>query len=127
MKEFKPAGYSTVSPYLIVDGARELIDLLKKLFGADEIRCFDRPDGSVMHAEVKIQDSVIMIADANDEFEAVPAILHVYVADADATYEKAISLGCTELEKPKSQADDPDRRGSFIDFAGNMWSVGTQL
>jgi PhnB protein len=125
-KTFKPAGYNSVSPYFIVKGAQRFIDLLKKIFDAKELRRYDMPDGSIMHAEVQLDDTVIMLGDASDKFPPVPVVVHVYVANVDETFKKAIDAGCEVVEKPKEQEGDPDRRGTFKDFAGNMWSIGTQ-
>jgi PhnB protein len=124
---FKPAGYNSVSPYFIVNGAQRLIDLLKNIFNATELRRYDMPDGTIMHAEIQIDDSVLMLGDSSGKYPPVPIVMHVYVPDVDKTFEKAIEAGCEVIEKPKQQENDPDRRGTFKDFAGNMWSVGTQL
>ncbi len=126
-KDFKPQGYNSASPYFIVDGAQRLIDLMKAIFNAEELRHYNMPDGSVMHAEIRIDDSVIMLADASEKFPAIRLCMHVYVPDAKSVYEKAISLGCEAVEAPVNKEGDPDIRGTFNDFAGNMWSVGTQL
>ena len=126
-KTFKPAGYNSVSPYFIVNGAQRLIDLLKKIFNATELRRYDMPGGTIMHAEIQIDDSVIMIGDSSDKYPPVPIVMHVYVPDVDKTFEKAIDAGCDAIQHPKQQDNDPDRRATFKDFAGNMWSVGTQL
>jgi PhnB protein len=126
-KAFKPQGYNSLSPYLIVDGAQQLIAFLQELFGAKELRRFNRPDGKVMHAEVQIDDSIIMLSDATENYAPATTILHLYVPDAETTYNKAISLGCTSIEAPSCREGDPDMRGTFSDFAGNMWSVGTQV
>lgn len=126
-KIFKPTGYNSVSPYLVVKGAQKMIDLLKLIFDAKELRRYDMPDGSIMHAEVQVDDSVIMMGDASDVFPANKHLIHVYVPNVDEVYKKAISAGCEPLESPKEREGDPDRRGSFKDFAGNTWSIGTQL
>jgi PhnB protein len=126
-KAYKPSGYNSVSPYFIVDGAQKLIDFLVQLFDGKELRKYKREDGTVMHAEVKIDDSVVMISDATDEYPPVTIIMHVYVPDVNTTYIKALKLGASELQKPKNNEGDPDNRGTFLDFAGNMWSVSTQL
>jgi PhnB protein len=126
-KTFKPAGYNSASPYFIINGAQKLIDLLVQLFDAKLLRRYEMPDGSIMHAEVMLDDSVIMMGDASERFPANKLVMHVYVADVDTIYKKALSLGCTEVEPPKQREGDPDRRATFEDFAGNMWSVGTQL
>lgn len=126
-KEFKPTGYNSVSPYYIVDGAQKLIDLLKELFNASELRRYDMPDGTIMHAEVRIDDSVIMLGDSSEKFPPIHMVMHVYVPNVDEVFTKALDLGCESIEAPKEREGDPDRRGTFKDFAGNMWSVATQL
>jgi PhnB protein len=126
-KNFKPAGYNSVSPYFIVSGAQKLIDLLKFVFNATELRRFDNTDGTIMHAEIQIDDSVIMVGDSSDKYPPIQIVIHVYVPDVDKTFDKAIEAGCEIIERPKQQENDPDRRGTFKDFAGNMWSVGMQL
>ncbi len=124
---FKPDGYNSVSPYFIVNGAQRFIDLLKAVFDAQELRRYDNPDGSIMHAEIRIDDSVIMLGDASEKYPAVPIVMHVYVPDVDAVYNKALLEGCKEVQPPKKTDTDPDKRATFEDFGGNMWSVGTQL
>jgi PhnB protein len=126
-KKFKPAGYNSVSPYFIVNGAQKLIDLLKSIFDAKELRRYNMPDGTIMHAEIQIDDSVIMLADSSEKYPPVSIVMHVYVPDADKTFERAIEAGCEGVEKPRQQDNDPDKRGTFRDFAGNMWSIGTQV
>jgi PhnB protein len=126
-KQFKPNGYNSVSPYFIVNGAQKLIDLLKAIFYAKELRRYDMPDGTIMHAEIQIDDSVVMLGDSSEKFPPVPIVIHVYVPDVDKTFERAVEAGCEIIEKPKRQINDPDKRGTFKDFGGNMWSIGTQL
>ena len=123
---FKPSGYNSVSPYLVVGGAQRMIDFLKAVFGARELRRYDNDDGTIMHAEVLIDDSVIMMGEASDEFPANKLLIHVYVADVDAVFRMALAAGATIDQEPQQRQGDPDRRGSFKDFAGNVWAVGTQ-
>lgn len=125
-KNYKPAGYNSVSPYLVVNGAQRMIDLLQGIFGAEELRRYDNPDGTVMHAEVRIDDSVIMLGDAGDQFPPNQLLIHVYVPDVHKAFEKAIKLGCESLQRPVNKEGDPDTRGMFKDFNGNMWAIGTQ-
>ena len=127
MNDFKPQNYNSLSPYIMVEGAQEFSDLLQNVFGAEELRKFEREDGSIMHLELRIDDTVIMVSDATDDYPANANILHVYVPDADATYQKAIDAGCEPLEAPEHKDGDPDKRGAFLDFAGNYWSVSTQV
>ena len=125
-KQFKPIGYNSVSPYFIVSGGQKFIDLMKEIFNAKELRRYDMPDGSIMHAEIQIDDSVIMIGDSSEKFPPVQIVMHVYVPNVDETFRKAVDAGCEIVEQPTEREGDPDKRGTFKDFAGNMWSVGTQ-
>jgi PhnB protein len=125
-KTYKPAAYNSVSPYFVVEGAQRLVDLLRGIFGATQLRRYERPDGTIMHVELRIDDSVIMIGDASEQYPAREQMLHVYVQDVDAVFDRAIEMGCTVIEEPKVREGDPERRGSFSDFAGNHWSVATQ-
>ena len=125
-KQFKPIGYNSVSPYFIVNGGQKFIDLMKEIFNAKELRRNDMPDGSIMHAEIQIDDSVIMIGDSSEKFPPVQIVMHVYVPNVDETFQKAVDAGCEIVEQPTEREGDPDKRGTFKDFAGNMWSVGTQ-
>ena len=80
-----------------------------------------------MHAEMRIDDSVIMLADAHGEWAAVPAWLHVYVPDVDATYQKALAAGGSSMQPPSQRDGDPDRRGGVADPSGNQWWISTQI
>ncbi|MES2616706.1 MAG: VOC family protein [Bacteroidota bacterium] len=126
-KDFKPTNYNSVSPYFIVDGAEKFIALMQTIFDAKELRRYDMPDGTIMHAEIQIDDSVIMLGNSSDKFPPVPLVMHVYVTNVDEIFDKAIKAGCEIIEQPKQREGDPDRRATFKDFAGNMWSIGTQL
>jgi uncharacterized glyoxalase superfamily protein PhnB len=126
MENFKPEGYNSVSPYLIVDDAQRMIDMLIEVFGGVPLRRFNREDGGIMHAEVRLDDSVVMISQSTAEYPQNNSILHVYVPDVDGTFEKGIAYGCREMSRPVSMDGDPDKRGMFQDFAGNLWSVSTQ-
>jgi uncharacterized glyoxalase superfamily protein PhnB len=124
---YKPENYNSVSPYFVVDGAQKMVDLLKQLFNASELRRYDNPDGTIMHVEVRIEDSVVMIGDSSDQHPPNTHLLHIYVPDVDETFRKALRLGCTAVDEPGQKEGDPDRRGTFKDFAGNLWAVGTQV
>lgn len=126
-KQFKPTGYNSVSAYFIVKDAQKFIDLMKSVFNAKDLRRFDNADGTIMHAEIQIDDSVIMLGEASDRYPPVPVVMHVYVPNVDEVFKKAIDAGCEVVEPPKEQEGDPDRRATFKDFAGNMWSVGMQV
>jgi PhnB protein len=123
----KPEGYSSVSVYLVVDGAQRVIDFLKKTFDATELRRYDMPDGSIMHAEVRIDDTVVMIADAGGAWPAFPSWLHVYVQDVDATYRRALASGGVSVQEPQRKEGDPERRSGVKDPGGNTWWIATQV
>ena len=85
------------------------------------------PDGTVMHAEVQIDDSVVMLADGGRPWPAFPAWLHVYVRDVDATYRRALEAGGASVQEPQQKEGDPDRRGGVKDPAGNTWWISSQV
>lgn len=124
---WKPEGYPAVSPYLVVSGAAGVIEFMKRVFDGEELRRYDGPDGTVLHAEVRIGESVIMIGDAGGNWTPVPAFLHVYVPDVDAVYARALEAGAEAVQEPVLKDGDPDRRGGFLDPGGNTWWVGTQV
>ncbi|HEX9987911.1 MAG TPA: VOC family protein [Chloroflexia bacterium] len=125
-QSYKPEGYSSVAPYVMAEGAQRVIDFLKQTFDAEEMRRHDKADGSIMHAEVRIDDTVVMIADGGGQFPAFPVWLHVYVPDVDATYKRALAAGGVSVQEPEQQGD-PDRRGGVKDPAGNTWWIATQV
>ena len=124
---YKPENYNSLSPYLIVDNAQQLADLLITVFDAKELRKYNRPNGSVMHMEVQIDDTVLMMSDATADYPAQKTMLHVYVPDVMKTFKRAIESGCQLMEEPINKPGDPDKRGAFLDFAGNYWAVSTQM
>lgn len=129
MNSYKPEGYNAVSPYLIVDGAQKMVDFMKEVFGAEQLRTYyrDENEDAIMHTEMKIDDSVIMLADSTEDWSSNKTMLHVYVPDVNKTFQKAIDFGSKVLEEPVLREQDPDKRGMFEDFAGNQWAVGTQI
>lgn len=123
---FKPAGYTTVSPYLIVDGAGRTMEFLKKAFGAVELRRFADDAGRVFHAEVRIGDSVLMVADGAEGWPPLPSHVHVYVEDVDATYRLALDAGGVSVQAPVKK-DDEDKRGGVKDQGGTTWWIATRV
>lgn len=127
MPDWKPQGYPSVAPYLICDGAQRVIDFLTGTFGATVLRRYDGEDGSIVHCELQVVDSVVMLADAAGEWKAVPSMVHVYVSDVDEVYGRGLASGGTSAQQPTTRPGDPDRRGGVTDPAGNTWWIGTQL
>ena len=123
----RPEGYNAVSAYIVADGAQRVIDFVRAVFDAVPLRRYDRPDGSVMHAEVRIDDTVVMVADSVDGWPAVRTALHVYVPDVDAAFARALAAGGTSVQEPAHREGDPDRRGGVLDPVGNSWWVATQV
>ena len=126
-RSYKPQGYASVSVYVMANEAQQVIEFLEKTFDARQTRRTDRPDGSIMHAEVQIDDTVVMIADASGEFPAFPVWLHVYVPDVDATYQRALNAGGTSVQEPSQAEAEPDRRGGVKDPSSNTWWIATQV
>lgn len=123
---FKPENFSTVSPYLIVSGAAGTIAFLKDVFGATELRRFPGADGVVRHAEVQIDDTVVMLADSVPGWPPSPSHVHVYVHDVDATYSRALEAGAVSVQVPEKK-DDPDKRGGVKDAGGTTWWISTKV
>lgn len=121
-----PSGYSTVSPYLIVEGAAQTIDFLVKVLDGEELRRFLDPTGRIAHAEVRIGDSVIMVADATKDWPALPANIHVYVPDVDDAYRRALEAGATSVQEPTKKGDE-DRRGGVKEAGGCTWWLATRV
>jgi PhnB protein len=126
MAPYKPENYNSLSPYLIVDQAQKLVDLLTVIFDAKTLRRLEHKNGRIAHIELQIDDTVIMISDSTASYKASQAMLHVYVPDVFKTFDTAIKNGCVIIEKPTNEKGDPDTRGAFLDFAGNYWAVSTQ-
>ncbi|MGH2619226.1 MAG: VOC family protein [Anaerolineales bacterium] len=122
----KPSGYTTVSPYLIVDGASHTIEFLVRVFEAVEIRRSPDSTGRILHAEVRIDDTVVMIADSAEGWPPIASFVHVYVSDVDATYKRALEAGATSVQEPVKK-DDSDKRGGVKDSGGTTWWIATKV
>ena len=126
MANHKPDGYTSVSPYLIVNGAAGTMEFLKTVFGAVELRKFPDASGKLMHAEVRIDDTVVMIADASPSWPAIGAHVHVYVTDVDAVFRRALENGATAVQEPVKKSDE-DKRGGVKDAGGTTWWIATRV
>jgi uncharacterized glyoxalase superfamily protein PhnB len=125
-----PDGYHTATPYLFVAGAAKLLDYLAKAFDAKEVQRLRRADGSIMHAEVCIGDSAVMMADPTGpaaEFGPMPCSIYLYVTDCDSVYRRAIEAGGTSLMEPTDMAFSGERYGGVKDPTGNIWWIATHI
>lgn len=120
-----PEGMHAVTPYLIVPRAEALVAFLGEAFGAVETFRAKRPDGTIMHASLKLADSTIELAEATETYPAMPCALHLYVADTDATYRRALDAGATSTQEPRD-AFYGDREAGIIDPSGNHWFLATR-
>lgn len=123
---YKPENYNSVSPYLIVDDASATIDFLQRTFDAVALRRFPDANGKVMHAEVCLDDTVLMLADGAEGWPPVPSHVHVYVQDVDATYQRALAAGATPVQAPVKK-EDADKRGGVKDAGGTTWWIATKV
>lgn len=127
-----PEGYSTITPYLTVRDAARAIEFYAKAFGAREIFRMPGPGGSVMHAEIQIGNSILMLSEENPAWGALsplslkgtPFNLHLYVEDVDKAFKQAISAGCTE-KLPVQNMFWGDRYGKLTDPFGHEWGIAT--
>lgn len=130
-----PEGYHSVTPYLIVKGAANALEFYKKAFGAQEIMRMPSPDGRIAHAEIRIGDSPIMLADEFPEMNAIspqslngrsPVTIHLYVPDVDTIFNQAVAAGATVVRPVKDQFYG-DRSGGLIDPFGHVWGIATHI
>lgn len=129
-----PEGYHSVTPYLVIKGASDAIEYYTKAFGATELFRMPAPDGTVGHAEIKIGDSPIMLADENPEmgYRGASTIgdtavsIMIYVEDVDTVFKRAIAAGGQEV-KPLQDQFYGDRSGTLKDPFGHVWHIATHV
>ena len=127
-----PDGYNSLTPYLVCKGAAKAIDFYTKAFGAVETVRMPGPNGQVMHAEVKIGDSILMLADENKERGALSpdtiggtcVSVMFYTDDVDTVFNRAVSLGA-KTEMPPADMFWGDRMGNLVDPFGHKWAIAT--
>lgn len=129
-----PEGFHTLTPHLVCDGAADAIAFYQRAFGAEELSRMPGPGGKIMHAMIRIGDSVVMLNDAFPEMGAkgphalggTPVTLHLYVTDADAAFARAVAAGATP-RMPVAEQFWGDRYGIVVDPFGHQWSVATHV
>jgi PhnB protein len=128
----QPDAYHSVTPYLIVRGGTRAIDFYKKAFGATELMRLDAPGDKIGHAEIKIGDSIVMLADENPDWDSKspesyggsPVHLMIYVEDVDKVFKQSVGAGATEKRPVKDQFYG-DRSGTLTDPFGHSWTIAT--
>ncbi len=120
-----PKGMRTVTPFLLVNNAKGLIKFMKKAFDG-ELTYIMEAEGKVMHATVKIGDSIIMLSDDMGPYEPMPCQLYLYLEDMDTVYKKALKAGGTSLREPVTEFYG-DRSGAVKDEWGNHWWIATHV
>jgi uncharacterized glyoxalase superfamily protein PhnB len=121
-----PEGYHTVCPYLIVDDASAQLEFVQRAFGARVVEVHKDPAGHIMHGDVIIGDSHVMLSQATPEWKAMPAMIHLYVPDCDVLYHSAMAAGATSVREPRTEFYG-DRSGGVRDVNGNQWWVSTHV
>jgi uncharacterized glyoxalase superfamily protein PhnB len=120
-----PDGYHTVTPYLTVRGAPKVIEFLKQAFGAElSYEPIKRPDGTIMHAQITIGDSRVMIAEESEMAKATESSLYLYVPNVDSVYQRAMKAGGNTIMEPTDMFYG-DRNGGVKDPSGNSWFIAT--
>jgi PhnB protein len=131
---FRPPGYHSVTPYLALRDARSALDFYARAFGAELALKLDMPDGSVAHAEIRIGDSILMMAEENPDWGSrspqalggSPVSMMIYVADVDAAFARALAAGATEV-RPVADQFYGDRTGTLADPYGYQWTLATHV
>jgi PhnB protein len=121
-----PEGFHTVTPYLVVEGVPRLLEFLEAAFDAKDVHRTTLAGGRVMHAQLQIGDSMIMMGEAREGCPAMPRSIYLYVPDTDAVYRKAVAAGGTSLMEPADQFYG-DRNAGVQDPCGNQWWIGTHV
>ena len=121
-----PEGLRSVQPYLHLREAHKMIPFMEAAFGAEAMGIHTSPQGTVLHATIRIGNATLEIDEAHGEFQPMPCHLHVYVPDTDAAYERAMQAGATSIEPPRD-APYGDRAAGVKDAWGNSWFIATYL
>ncbi len=121
-----PEGFHAVTPYLFAQGASRLVEFISAAFEGKLIFQQKRQDGAIMHATMRIGDSMLMLADATSEFGPMPTSIYLYVTDCDAVYRRALSSGGVSVF-PMMTLPSGQRYGGIKDPCGNIWWVATQV
>jgi PhnB protein len=123
---YKPAETQNVIPYLVVPDADKELAFVKAVFGAKEVHISRDPSGHIVHAQVKIGDSMVMMAQAGEHWPALPAAIYIYVPDVDAAHKRALASGATSVMEPADQFYG-DRNSGVKNSNGMQWWIGAHI
>jgi PhnB protein len=124
--KYIPEGYHTVTPFVLAKDALALIDFIVRALNGVEVSKHLSPDGKLMHGEVRIGDSLIMLGEASEKFPAVPGMFYLYVPDVDSVYKQAVNAGGQSLREPTNEFYG-DRSCGVADAFGNQWWMATHI
>ncbi len=119
-------GFHTVTPYLFAEGSARLVTFLCEGLNAEVMNRKDRPDGAIMHAEVRVGDSMLMLGEASREFGPMPTSIYLYVPDCDAVYQQALAAGGVSVFEIMNLPSG-ERYGGVKDPFGNIWWIATHV
>ena len=122
-----PPGYHSVTPYLLVSNIDAVIEFVEQAFDAQRVLRLVRPDGSVMHAEMRVDGSPIMFGEPGGQFESMPGQVFVYVEDCDAAYASALAAGGVSVMEPTLMVHAGERYGGVRDPGGNVWWIANHV
>jgi PhnB protein len=126
IKNVAPEGTSVVSPYLILKSVEDQIGFLTKVFNAEVVDSVKESEGHIMHSEVRIGGSTIMMGRANEKFPPNQSMIYVYVDDVDSAYRKALESGAKSAAKPEDKFYG-NREGGVVDTQGNTWWIAQYM
>ena len=121
-----PDGFHSVTPYLVVEGAGQLLDFIQQAFDGKVTERMEGPNGKIGHAEVRIGDSVVMLGETSSRSKPTTSAIYLYVNDTDAAYKRALQSGATSVMEPADQFYG-DRNAGVQDPAGNFWWIATHV
>ncbi len=121
-----PDGYHTLTPFLMVNEGEKMLAFIKDAFGATVHTLHKTPEGKIMHAELQIGDSRLMLAEGSEKYPTVPGMIYVYVEDCDAVHKSAVQAGGTSLREPTDEFYG-DRSCGIKDMSGNQWWIATHI
>ncbi len=124
---YQPEGMRTANPYLMVENVSKLIEFIETIFDGKLKYKLDRPNGTIMHAEMLIGDSIIMAGEPIEEYGAMPASIFLYVKDCDTTYQNAVQYGAESVMPPTDMKHAGERYGGVKDLSGNIWWIATHI